>query len=109
MQHWTRSLPREIPLPAAGAWVKLRNLAATLVDGQLQVCLHQPASSTAGGLLLPPVHEPIIFRVSVLAQEIHAILGSSGGLAVCLYELCRLAAICDDMLCKTLFGPPCRG
>ena len=37
VQHGTRSLPREIPLPAAGAWVKLRNLAATLVDGQLQV------------------------------------------------------------------------
>ncbi len=37
VQHGTRSLPREIPLPAAGAWVKLRNLAATLVNGQLQV------------------------------------------------------------------------
>ena len=37
VQHGTRSLPREIPLPAAGAWVRLRNLAATLVNGQLQV------------------------------------------------------------------------
>jgi len=40
VQHGTDSLPREIPLPAAGTWVKLRNLAATWVDGQLQV-IHQ--------------------------------------------------------------------
>ncbi len=37
VQHGTSSLPQEIPLPAVGSWVKLRNLAATLVDGQLQV------------------------------------------------------------------------
>lgn len=37
VQHGTSSLPREIPLPAVGSWVKLRNLAATLVDGQLLV------------------------------------------------------------------------
>ena len=44
VQHGTDSLSREIPLPAAGTWVKLRNLAATWVDGQLQVtpqyCTH---------------------------------------------------------------------
>ena len=44
VEHGTDSLPREIPLPAAGTWVKLRNLAATWVDGQLQVtpqyCIH---------------------------------------------------------------------
>ena len=47
VQHGTRSLTREVPLPAAGAWVKLRNLAATLVDGQLQV---RQQLHTAGSL-----------------------------------------------------------
>lgn len=45
VQHGTSSLLREIPLPAIGSWVKLRNLAATLVDGQLQV--FYPPLSTA--------------------------------------------------------------
>ncbi|CAK0784330.1 hypothetical protein CVIRNUC_007534 [Coccomyxa viridis] len=36
VQYSMANLPREVPVPAAGSWVKLRNLAATLVDGQLQ-------------------------------------------------------------------------
>ena len=39
VQYSMTSLPREVPVPAAGSWVKLRNLAATLVDGQLQVAV----------------------------------------------------------------------
>ncbi len=39
VQYSMASLPREVPVPAAGSWVKLRNLAATLVDGQLQVAV----------------------------------------------------------------------
>ena len=42
VQYSMASLPREVPLPAAGSWVKLRNLAATLVDGQLQVAAPRP-------------------------------------------------------------------
>lgn len=30
-------LPRQVPLPEAGQWVKLRNVAACIVNGQLQV------------------------------------------------------------------------
>ena len=42
VQYSMASLPREVPVPAAGSWVKLRNLAATLVDGQLQVAIPSP-------------------------------------------------------------------
>ncbi len=30
-------LPQEVPLPQPGAWVKLRNVAACIINGQLQV------------------------------------------------------------------------
>ena len=43
VQYSMASLPREVPVPAAGSWVKLRNLAATLVDGQLQVAVPSPS------------------------------------------------------------------
>jgi len=34
-----QGLMHEVPLPQPGAWVKLRNVAACTVSGQLQVCL----------------------------------------------------------------------
>lgn len=34
-----QGLLHEVPLPEPGAWVKLRNVAACTVSGQLQVCL----------------------------------------------------------------------
>ena len=31
------ALPQEVPLPLPGTWVKLRNIAACIINGQLQV------------------------------------------------------------------------
>lgn len=35
------ALPQEVPLPLPGSWVKLRNIAACIINGQLQVSFHQ--------------------------------------------------------------------
>jgi hypothetical protein len=35
------ALPQEVPLPLPSSWVKLRNIAACIINGQVQVSFHQ--------------------------------------------------------------------